>query len=972
MENSNIRLLRCHPGPYATYVSSMARFRRRQFGFLALLLAIGAAQGAENLPILKVDPSLLGLPPVTPKPPAPVAKPAEPSVATAPPASESDKASTENPSVGKASALATPVAAAKKSEPKPDAPTTPVTSAAVATPKEVPAAKSQAVGPTTVATGVAAATQAAPAVTSPTLAQAESPVASRPVAVDGPNPRNMKVLRVDPALLGLAPVPALAQRQPRSPAVAGVAAGAAVPTAGGEGKVAAPSALAVPLGRVADRKKSPVYVSADDIQGQTGGAVVAKGHVEIIKADSRLTSDELTYSEPDDELEATGNVRLSREGEQMSGPHLKLKLGDSVGVFDQPTYRIAQSPASGLNAGKPVAGYGNAEKMEFQGPDRYHFSQATYSTCKPGGDQDWFARVSDLSLDFDVNRGEAREATVYFKGVPILYAPWMSFSLNNERKSGFLAPTMGGTTNGGFQYIQPYYWNIAPNMDATIAPRFMTKRGTQLQGEFRYLGEGYQGQMSGEYLAKDMKTHDSRSAFSILHSQSFNNRVSGSLNISHVSDNEYFNDLSTRLANIATTNILREGRLNYSGDWWNAGLLVQRYQTLQNSLLPTVIPPYARLPQLSLNAVRPDLPFGVQFNLMSEYASFSNDDPTKVQGRRTVIYPQLSLPLQTASFYVTPKIGVHNTHYDLDSPGGTSSRLSRSAPIFSVDSGLVFERDSDLFGRNLTQTLEPRIYYLRVPLRDQSAFPVFDTAVADFNFAQIFSENYFSGNDRLADANQITGAVTSRLLNPADGSEVAKVMFGQRWYFSDQSVTLPGVTPRSGHLADYLGAVSLPLAERTYFDSALQYNPRDKRMERFNTGVRYLPSLGKVLNVGYRYFRDSQTAGNPNALDQFDVSGQWPLSGGWSAVGRYNYSLRDKRAVETVAGVEYNESCWAFRIVTQRVATAASTVNSAIFFQLELNGFSRIGSSPLQALKRNVPGYGRLTAPLSDAEVTTE
>lgn len=961
----------------------MARFRCRQFGFLALLAVVNQGWAAENLPALKVDPSLLGLPPAAAKEVKPAAEakkaeaPAAPTQAatevapTAPAVAATSPAEKAVP----AAAVVTPVVAEKPvTKGEAAASTAQAAGNQQATPPKVaekpstpasptPAVSVQPSSPPAVATA-AAAIPAKPAV--PVQAASPAPV------VEGPNPRNMAVLKVDPALLGpAAPALAATGNRPVVGGTAGVAsAGAAAASATAAIVGEAKNPVVIPLGRASDRKSAPVYVTADDIQGQTEVLTVAKGRVELVKADSRLHADMLTYSELEDEMEATGNVRLTREGEEMSGPHLKLRLGESVGAFDQPTYRIAQSPASGFNAGKPVAGYGNAEKLEFEGPDHYKLTDATYSTCRPGNDQDWFARVANLSLDYEANRGQAESATVFFKGVPILYAPSMSFALNNERKSGLLAPTLGGTTNAGFQYIQPYYLNIAPNMDATIAPRLMTKRGLQLQGEFRYLGQGYQGQMGAEYLAHDQISNTARNAFSILHIQNFTNRLSGSLNVSHVSDYDYFNDLSTQLSNIATTNLLRQGQLTYAGDWWNVGVLAQRYQTLQNPSLPVVVAPYARLPQVTLNAIRPDLPFGMQFNLQSEYVSFSNQDPAMVQARRTVVYPQLSLPFQTAAFYVTPKIGVHNTHYDLDNPGGTSSRISRNLSIFSVDSGLVFERDTSVFGKSMIQTVEPRIYYLRVPLRDQSAIPVFDTAVADFNFAQIFSENYFSGNDRIADANQLTGAVTSRLLNPVDGSEVAKVMLGQRWYFSDQSVTLPGVIPRSGHLADYLGAVTAPLAQNTYFDGAFQYNPRDKRMERFNSGVRYQPGLGKVLNVGYRYFRDSQTIGNPNALDQFDVSGQWPLSGGWSAVGRYNYSLREKRGVETVAGVEYNESCWAFRIVTQRVATAVSGVNSALFFQLELNGFSRIGSSPLQALKRNVPGYGRVTSALSDSDIS--
>lgn len=721
----------------------------------------------------------------------------------------------------------------------------------------------------------------------------------------------------------------------------------------------------IPLGRAADRRKSPVYVTADTIDGLNDVRVVATGNVEVVKADSRLNADLLTYDQKEDEVEATGHVRLRRETDQMSGPHMKLKIADSVGFFESPTYSISRTPATSIAAGtKSAPGYGQAERLDFEGKDSYKLTKATYSTCKPGdGQQDWFAKVGDLKLDYGQNEGEANDVTVVFMGVPILHSPWLSFALNNERKSGLLAPTIGSSTRSGFEYIQPYYWNIAPNMDATFGPRFLTKRGVQLQGEFRYLGETYSGQMSGEYLPNDKLLGKDRNAFTIQHLQRFSDRLVGSVNASHVSDDTYFTDLSTRLTNISTSNLVREGRLSYFGDWWNVGTLVQRYQTLQDPNLPTVVKPYDRLPQITLNAARADLPLGLVFNYTGEFARFTNPNDSLVRGNRVVSYPQVSLPLQTASFFVTPKVGFHTTRYDLENVAiGSPTQFTRNVPIMSIDSGLVFERDTEYFGSKLLQTLEPRLYYLRVPDRDQHLYPVFDSGLADFNFAQIFSENAFTGNDRIADANQLTGAVTSRLLDPDTGAEIGKVALGQRWYFSDQSVTLPGAAARNGHLADYLGAASVQLNKSLYLDSGFQYNPRDSYFQKFNLGGRWQPELGKLLNAGYRY-RKEDLPNNIQALRQFNVSGQWPLGGGWSGVGRYNYSLHDDRVLEAVGGLEYTENCWSLRFVVQRLAIAQGSISTSFFVQLELNGFSAIGSSPLQVLRRNVPGYTGVASP---------
>ncbi|GAB2180152.1 LPS-assembly protein LptD [Denitratisoma sp. agr-D3] len=849
-----------------------------------------------------------------------------------------------------------------------------VTATAVARPEPTPAATAAAPATARPAPGRKGALVPGQVMPESAVVDARTPTAiptGEPARAGHGLARNMEAFRVDPALLDPADrIAAPAQAPQETPVLAATEAKKAgkpqpklsvVPSAVAGGVYLPP----VYAGAAKDRKTVPVYVTADRIDGTSGVQAVAKGNADLIKADSRLRGDEIIFREKEDEVEATGNVILTREGDEMSGPHLKLKLGDSVGYFESPVFRMDPKPSATRqpSMGPALPGYGTASRLEFQGEDHYHLDNATYSSCVPGEGQDWFAKVASLDLNYENSIGEARDATVYFKGVPLLYAPWLDFSLNRQRKSGFLSPTWGSTTNAGIEFSTPYYWNIAPEMDATIAPRIMAKRGTQWRGEFRYIGNNvpsvvgpsYIGTFNGEYLSNDKLTGRSRHAFSLNHTQSFGYGFAGNLNLNGVSDDDYFNDMSSSVTTIAQTNLVRQGNLSYGAGWWSTNVLVQRYQTLRPAGT-TVTSPYERLPQVTLNASRPDLPLGLAFNLSGEYVSFSNPDKTLVQGQRTTAYPQLSLPLQTASFYVTPKVGIHNTRYQLSQQAvGTPDSLTRSVPIVSVDSGLVFERDTSFNGRALIQTLEPRLYYLRVPLRDQSNYPVFDTGVADFNFAQIFAENSFSGGDRIADANQATLAVSSRLISPNTGAELVKVAAGQRWYFSDQSVVLPGQTPRSGHLADYLGALTVQMEKSTSLDSAIQYNPRDKRVERFNLGMRYQPETARLLNAGYRFSRD--------LLHQVDVSGQWPVSNNWSAVGRYNYSFRDKKLVENILGMEYNEACWAVRFVVQRVATTTGQINSTFFVQLQLNGFSSLGSSPMNLLRRSVSGYDKVVEP---------
>lgn len=732
---------------------------------------------------------------------------------------------------------------------------------------------------------------------------------------------------------------------------------------------------------MADGASAPTFVTADRIDGVNEVEMVAEGAAVLERAGDRLRADRIAYRQADDEVEAMGNVSLTTPDSSITGPRLRMRMQESTGEFESPAYVIRHQPSpilepaltmAGLPAiteggqvlattGRllqrpPVTGSGAARRIEFRGENQYHLDEATYSTCAPGT-RDWEVAVDGLDLDYDGEIGRARHAVVRFKDVPVLYSPWMSFSLGNQRKSGFLTPTFGSTSKSGFDLAVPWYWNIAPNMDATITPRMMTRRGLQLNTEFRYLDYLHNGQARLEYLPDDKLTGRDRYGYALAHNQNLGHGFAAMLNLNGVSDDDYFSDLSTRVAQVSQGNLLRQGVLTYGGPWYGATLNMQSYQTLLG-----LAKPYQRLPQLTASANRYDLPLGLAFNLNAEYVNF--DHPTNLLAKRTTLYPQLSLPLATAAFWLTPKIGVHSTRYELDGqnrPGvdaawqNVSASQSRAVPIFSADGGMVFERATDLFGQSMVQTLEPRAYYLYVPARDQSSIPVFDTGVAGFNYAQMFAENRYAGGDRIGDANQLTLALTSRLLDPGSGEEYLRATVGYLQYFKTQHVTLPGETARTSRSADLLAALTGRVAKHLYADTAWQYNPRDSRTEKLTVGGRYRPAAGKILNVGYRYVRDQ--------LGQVDVSGQWPLVGGWHGVARYNYSTKERRVIETIGGLEYDAGCWTGRVVMQRLATIADKPTTALFFQLELNDFSRIGSNPLDLLKRSVPGYGVINQP---------
>ena len=702
--------------------------------------------------------------------------------------------------------------------------------------------------------------------------------------------------------------------------------------------------LRLPAGKRADADL-PVTISAERIEGIANQESNASGNVLLRQGALSIQAERLRYVYETDEAQASGGVRLSRDGDRMSGSGLRLRLRDNVGEFDAADYEFALRSHAGYD---PVRARGKADVIKLERGDKYHLTNATFTTCKPG-QEDWYLKVRELDLDMTRDLGVARGSSLVFKGTPIVYLPWMDFPLHNQRKTGLLPPSVGSSGKSGLEVSTPFYVNLAPNRDLTITPRELSKRGLQTSAQFRYLDSDYNGDARFEHMSNDRVRNISRYATTIQHNHRFGSNLTGYINLNKVSDDNYFRDLSSRINITSQTTLPRDGMLTYGGGWWTATARAQRFQTLQDPANP-VVEPYGRLPQFTLNATRQYVG-GVDLTLASEFVRFHH--PTSVVGSRLMFYPSASLPLILPGAYVTPKLGFHSTGYSLERNAvGTPDSIRRALPIASLDSGLTFERDASFIGQRFRQTLEPRLYYLYVPMRAQSAIPLFDTGLADFNYAQIFSENLFNGSDRIADANQLTVAATTRILSPASGQEVLKATIGQRHYFKNQQVTLNSLAPvRTDKTSDFLLALNGRVSRHWALDSALQYNPHRNFFERLGVGARYQPETAKVLNLGYRFTRDS--------LNQVDVSAQWPLGGGWYGVGRYNYSMRDSRLVEGLGGFEYNGGCWIGRVVVQRFAAAAGTATSAVFVQLELNGFSRIGSNPLETLKRNIPGYGR-------------
>ena len=698
-----------------------------------------------------------------------------------------------------------------------------------------------------------------------------------------------------------------------------------------------------PFGAAVPTPRGPARIEAQSVEGVSELEVTARGRVEFQREDLSVYSEFLRYNQEFGRIEADGGVRFLRGPERFFGPRLRYDTRNDTGVFEEPQFLM----------GREQVGRGKAERLEFLGRNRVRLTRASFTTCEPGNDA-WQIEAGELELDYDKEEGRTRDMRLRLHDITLFALPSASFPLENRRKTGFLAPYYSQNTRRGLEVAAPFYLNIAPEQDLTLTPVVMSKRGEQLKGQYRYLSQDYVGQLRVEYLPRDEVLNRPRSGMTFQHDQRLTPNLALKLDYNKVSDDRYFIDLASQVRSVSIGNLQREAQLNYTNTLANMPFYlnsrVQRFQTLQDPLAPQVSP-YQRLPQISFGVTKTDLGPSLDAFVPGEFARFAHTSLT--EGTRWRMMPELSMPLLSPGMFLTPKVGYYASHYNLIRTTPTQPiRQNVTMPWYSVDGGMTFERDASLFGQALTQTFEPRAYYLYVPYRAQDQIPLFDTALSDFNYAQLFSPNRFSGGDRFGDANQVTLAATSRFLD-SRGQELFRATLGQRYYFKNERVGLTATSPlRSRDQSDILASVGGRVAQSLTMDGTVQYNQQASRSERIGVSARYSPEIAKVLNASYRFNRDT--------IRQVDFSGQWPVQPGWYAIGRYNYSIRDGRLLEGIAGLEYNAGCWVFRGVFQRLQAAVQTTSTAMFFQIEFNGVGQIGSDDtVDFLKRTLPGYAR-------------
>ena len=687
---------------------------------------------------------------------------------------------------------------------------------------------------------------------------------------------------------------------------------------------------------------SPTIDASADAVISEDGTIRLDGSSLISYQGRQIRADNAIYDS------VSGEVRI--EGElSYTTPTFRLDSQDATVDINKDTFRSGQSSYL-LTLDEKLA-QGRASRLERDKKERVKLWGATYSSCPPGAEA-WLIKASKIRLDPNEGVGTAKHITLSFKGVPFLYAPAFSFPINDKRKTGFLAPAFRQAENTGFEILLPWYWNISPNLDATITPRYMTIWGMQVQAEFRYKNQIGDWELNTEYLYDDEDGGNGARRFTrFRHNGELTSRWTSHIDASFVTDKDYFIDFGDNLNIASITHLERRAEARYRDNINDFRIRVQRYQTVDSEIEPEE-KPYQRLPQITWNAVLPKSSSGIKTGARSELVYFDRVD--SLTGYRLNLHPTLSLPVSSDSWFMTPTVGWRYTNYQLDNLELAASEsidkksISRSLPYGSLDGGLFFDRH--IGNKGSVQTLEPRIYYLRVPYEEQDNIPIFDSGELDFNFSQLFRNNRFSGADRVADANQLTTALTTRFIDGPSGREQLRASIGQIIYFDDRRVFLEEDTIERRGSSDIVGEISAEMENDWVVKTSIQWNPYTSTTERSAVQVSYQPGEGRLFNMAHRRIEGK--------TEQVDFSAFWPLSERWQGMGRWNYSLDSNTSIEATAGLVYESCCWAFRFAARRyISDNGLDHDTNYFVELVLKGLAPVGDNVGALLESGVLGY---------------
>ncbi|MBR9814059.1 LPS assembly protein LptD [bacterium] len=670
------------------------------------------------------------------------------------------------------------------------------------------------------------------------------------------------------------------------------------------------------------RDDGRVSLSADSIDATRGGISQLSGDVQLQYRGTRLRTPSLRYDQRTGEAATDGGADFANRAFSIGADDADVDLSAGTAHFEGARFTLFDRGARG-----------RAASIDLSDDVRAQLDDVAYTTCPPE-QPDWTLRGSRITLNPDTGLGTARNARVSFFGVPIIYLPYFTFPIDDRRRTGFLVPDFGDSDTTGVDISAPFYINISPALDATVTPRYMARRGNQLKNSFRYLlaDDWGRGEVQYEVLPNDEVLDESRSLISYAHEGRLSDRWGLLAQFTEVSDRGYLEDLGTTLDLAAITHLKREARLAYQAPaWFAAQLTVEDYQTVDRSVTEAD-EPYRRLPRLQISALSPNDWNRFRIGLDSEYVNFEREGA--VEGTRLDLRPYVSYRKDAVGWFAGGQIDYRRTDYNLRRAGDTQSSFVRGLPSLSLDAGLRFDRD---VGGGVLQTLEPRLFYLYAPFRDQQGIPVFETALPEFSFVQLFARNRYSGLDRIADANQVTAAVTTRLLEVGTGRTLLEAALGQIYRFQPSQVSLDDMDTARRENSDIIGTVRYNTFSWLSAVMGIQWDPARTRTNRGYAAVEIRPNNGYRLDIAYRFRRD--------LLEQTDLVASLPLGANWSAVGRWNFSITDSSTRESLLGVEYRSCCWAARVAGRRyIANTLGEFNTSLYLQLELTGLSRIGA----------------------------
>ena len=681
-------------------------------------------------------------------------------------------------------------------------------------------------------------------------------------------------------------------------------------------------------------------ISADSTFSSQAGESIFAGNVEIRQNGRLIKTDKATFSRQSGSIRLQGGIQIESEAMRFSADSGDMNTNHNRGQIDNAGFLIKSNNLRGRADSIQLDNHDNSGTTLHQ----------TYVTSCPPEQQDWLLSADSIELDHIEQYGKADDVVIEFLGVPFFYLPYMEFPIGDRRRSGILSPQWSNTSSRGFEFALPWYWNIAPNHDAILTPRYMNKRGLQLDTRYRFLTSSTSGELNSTYLSNDDITRDKRYFTGYRQNTAISDSLNLKIDIKDVSDIDYFRDFSNSLALSSQTHLGRRAVLSHTYQQWQTQLLVQSYETIDASVA-VANRPYQMKPQLRIDGRQAIAGSGLNFTLQAEWTDFDHQDPTNPTGSRTLFAPGLEWPIQGNSWFLKPSVQLSHTRYDVRDGAGVQLDLAdRNMLISSLDTGLIFERQ---LTNGATQTLEPRLFYLRAPFRDQSAYPLFDTSAPTFNFAQLFRSNRFNGIDRISDANQLTAALTTRVLT-ASGNEIFQASIGQIHYFEDRLVSL--TAPETISSSDLVAEMTTRLDDWQARVN-LQWDSRTRQQQRQNYLLQYRSDNRHVFNLAYRALADANPA---NEISQSDVSFVTPVSDNTAVFGRWNYSHTEDQDIDVIAGIAYESCCWSLQVSAQR-QRLTGTVNeydNRILLQLVLKGLGSVSGNTLSnTLKRAIPGY---------------